>query len=119
MLPRRVRVAVFFLGVSAIAVSTGSSPKSEAAQGGRGCANSTTSHGPSSSTTCPRWPAQRHLRPWRAPPRRRSVRLPRRSAQLWPRMWRRVSPRRRDRPRRALQGHDPRSIVPRRRSDRR
>ena len=32
------------------------------------------------------WPAQRRLRQWRDPPRRRSVQLPRRSVQPWPRM---------------------------------
>jgi hypothetical protein len=63
------------------------------------------------------WRAQWHLRQWRDPPRRRSVRLPRHSVQPWPRMRGHVSPLRRDRPHRALQDHDPRSIVPRRRSD--
>jgi hypothetical protein len=62
--------------------------------------------------------AQWHLRQWRDPPRRRSVRLPRHSVQPWPRTRGRVSPLRRDRPHRALRDHDPRSIVPRRRSDR-
>jgi len=66
----------------------------------------------------PPWPAQRHLRQWRDPQRRRFMQLPRRSVQLWPRMRRRVSPLRRDRRHRSLQGHAPRSIVPRRRSDR-
>jgi hypothetical protein len=64
------------------------------------------------------WPGLRHLRQWRGPPHRRSVRLPRHSVQPWSRTSRRVSPHRRDhRPHRALQRHDPRSIV-RRRSDR-
>ena len=66
----------------------------------------------------PRWLVQQRLRQWRDPPHRRSVRLPRRSVQPWSHMRRRVSPHRSDRPHRALQDHDPRSIVPRRRSDR-
>jgi hypothetical protein len=33
-----------------------------------------------------RWPAQRHLRPWRDLPRQRSVRLPHHSVQPWLRM---------------------------------
>jgi hypothetical protein len=65
-----------------------------------------------------RWLVQLRLRQWRDPPHQRSVQLPRRSVQPWPLRRRRVSPHRRDRPHRALQGHDPRSIVPRRRSDR-
>ena len=63
------------------------------------------------------WRAQRHLRQWwRGPPRRRSVRLPRHSVQLWPHRRRRVSPPRHDQPRHALHRRDPRSIAPRRRS---
>ena len=65
-----------------------------------------------------RWPAQRRLRPWLDPPRRRSGQLPRRSGLPWPHIRRRVSLLRRDQPRRTLLGHDPRSIVPRRRNDR-
>jgi hypothetical protein len=65
------------------------------------------------------WPGLRHLRQWRGPRRRRSVRLPRHSAQPWRRiMLHRVSPHRRDRPHRALQGHAPKSSVQHRRSDR-
>lgn len=65
------------------------------------------------------WPGLRHLRQWRGPRRRRSVRLPRHSAQPWRRITRhRVSPPRRDRPHRALQGHAPKSSVQHRRSDR-
>jgi hypothetical protein len=67
----------------------------------------------------PRWPVPQHLRQWRDLQRQRSAQRPRRSVQRWPRTWRRVSPPRRDRLPRALQRHDPSSIVPRRRSDRR
>jgi hypothetical protein len=65
-----------------------------------------------------RWPVPRHRRQWRAPPHRRSARLPRHSVQPWSRMHRHASPPRRARPHRILQRHDPRSIAPRRRSDR-
>jgi hypothetical protein len=48
------------------------------------------------------WPAHRPLPQWRAPSRRRSVRLPHLSVRPWPRARRRVSPHRRDRRHRGL-----------------
>ena len=60
MLPRPVRVAAFFLGVSVIAVSTGSFAQD------RGRPGAGLRQQPAQQHHLPRWPAQRHLRPWRA-----------------------------------------------------
>ena len=89
MLPRAVRFAALFLGVSAIAASVGASAQGKITAQGRGCAGSPTGstacHGPTGGAALP-WPAPRRLRPWRGRPRRRSVLLPRRSIQPWRRV---------------------------------